>query len=220
MKKTLKIFMGSILAFASISAYAGMSASVTCGPASAGGMPYYTGVGTKPVINITYSTGPDAGTPGLIWIAMSTPDQQAGWAMPFSTGQWEPLQQGGLYPPLGIHADGLPAQLSFELPIPSSNEYSMDTGAVVGYQLGIGHGVLNSGAQNKVSERRNFLNGIREDLIKRGKWSSEYDSDDQFKWALVQKDAMDSGKYAIGLVIPYVNCRPPFHLNDIVPNRP
>ncbi|WP_207002665.1 hypothetical protein [Trinickia mobilis] len=159
--------------------------------------------GTVPVYSETI-TIPEAGQPGLVFVGMYNPAKtQADYLA--QSGAWG-TYQGGLYPPYGRYDAGLPGSVQVLVPLPGNDG---TTNAVLGWTMYVGYGVLTPDAQAQVQARRSALNSMRAQRIAAGTWNAAYDSDDQFKWSLVQKDLTDNGKYHLSLVIPPLNCNPP-----------
>ena len=211
--KMKSIAIAAMLAISTNTAFAAVSAtgSITCG---VGGNPFGYGFGysTTPTINVTLNTGADAGRPGLFWLGVLTPDQQTAFVLPL-TGKWEKYQ-GGLYPPNARYDNGLPGTITVQVPIPPYYEGEFagsqltNTALYQGHTVYVGHGALSPEAVKRVADRRTYLNSIREDRIARGKWSHHYDSDDQYKWALAQKDMTDGPKWGPVVTIPFLDCNP------------
>jgi len=210
-----KIAIACALGFSANAAFGAVSAtaSITCG-AGTNQFGYGFEYSSTPTINVTLNTGADAGKPGLFWLGVLTPDQQTALVLPLN-GRWEKYQ-GGLYPPQSRYDNGLPSTISLQIPVPSYdpengqvfNSSPTTTAQYIGYSVYVGHGALDSKSLKLVADRRAYLDSIREERIAQGRWSHHYDSDDQYKWALAQKDMTDSNKWGAVLSIPFINCQP------------
>ena len=155
-----------------------------------------------PALEVTYSTGADAGTPGLLWVGVLTPDQQGG---AFNTPRgWEPYT-GGLYPFQSRYDGGFPRTIKVTLPFPGQSTTTRD---YIGYTVYTGNGVFSKDMQSKVRERREALNSVKADIVAKGLWRPEFDSDDYHMLALVQQDLTMNKKYGMIYSIPFVDCNP------------
>ncbi|MCW3587400.1 hypothetical protein [Burkholderia cenocepacia] len=143
----------------------------------------------------------EAGQPGLIWVGMHNPGKTAAYLLD-QHGQWQKYD-GGLLPPAGRFDGGLPATMDVDVQLP---EPGPSTNWFVGWEIYEGYGVYTKASQDKVATRRAILNEVKPSRVAEGKWSPEYDSDDRFKWALVQKDMTDNGKYVQVVTIPLIDC--------------
>lgn len=143
----------------------------------------------------------EPGQPGLVWVGMHNPDKTAAYLLTLQ-GSWVQYD-GGLLQPAGRYDGGLPAAFNVDVALPRP---FASTGDFVGWQIYEGHGVYTKDAQDKVATRRSILNEVKPSRVAAGTWNAEYDSDDRVKWALVQKDMTDNGKYIKVLTIPYFSC--------------
>lgn len=191
-----------LLAVVGVAAQAGGSATVTCGNAAPG---VYNN-GQAPVLNISYSTGADAGTPGLFWLGVLTPDKTNGAVMTSDQG-WI-AYQGGLYPFQSRYDGGLPGMISKTFPFPGNSLLTTD---YVGYIVYTGHGAYGGEAKKKVADRRAALNSVKAKLVEKGVWNSEYEGDDRFIWSLIQKDMVDNQKYGSYITVPLIDCTIPVY---------
>jgi len=155
-----------------------------------------------PYLNVAYSTGTDTGTPGLFWLGVVSPDQTSGTALT-STG-WQSYQ-GGLYPFQSRYDNGLPATIKLSIPFPTDSN-TTSTMAFVGYQVYVGHGVYTTAAAQLVAERRSALDFVKPQEVAAGSWSPEYDTDDRYKWSLIQQNMVESKKYGAVYTIPVFDC--------------
>ncbi len=193
-----KIFMTVLLAAAAATAQAGGAAWVTCGYSAQG----VQNTGEAPILHISYSTAGDAGTPGLFYLGVLSPDQKTGAVM---TGQGWTAYQGGLYPFQARYDAGLPGSITFSIPFPG---YDLSTGSWAGYSIYAGHGAFNQQGMQAVQSRRAGLNEMKPIRVKNGTWRAEYDSDEQFILSVIQKNMTDGGKYAALITVPYIDCTP------------
>lgn len=188
--KLLRNFLLISLLSTSAIAHAGGSAKVVCSRFT-------------PALEITYSTGADAGTPGLLWVGVLTTDKSGG---AFHTAKgWEPYN-GGLYPFHSRYDSGLPSIIKVILPFPNNSSYT--TAQYVGYQVYTGNGVYTKDMREQVRERREALNSVKPDIVAKGLWRSEFDSDDYHMMALAQNDLTVNKKYGMIYTIPFVDCNP------------
>lgn len=180
------------------SAHAGGTATVVCSKA---GDSY--GWNPVPVLQVSYNTGADAGTPGLFWLGIISQDQTLGSVL---TPQGWQTYNGGLYPFQARYDGGLLQRITLSIPFPDGVQ---TTAAYVGYSVYTGHGAYSYANRQKVADRRVALNNVKPDMVAKGRWRPEFDSDDTYIWSLIQKDMVDNNKYGAILAIPYVDCTPP-----------
>lgn len=158
---------------------------------------------TTPTFRVTYTTGADAGQPGLFWFGVLSPDQQRGAVLtPYG---WQ-AYQGGNYPFHSRHDGGLRASLTLHVPLPGN---ALTTAEYVGFGVYLGHGVYTATAQQQVASRRASLNRVKPDMVAKGRWRADFDTDDSFIWTMIQKDMTDNGKYGQAYTIPFLDCTPP-----------
>jgi hypothetical protein len=184
------LIIAAALACAALDATASGSASVVCG------------YNQMPMLVVDYATGADAGTPGLIYLGVLSPDRTSGAVM--SEGGWREYR-GGLYPFMSRFDYALPPTFTQTLPFPAG---STSTAAFVGYSVYMGHGAYTSQSKAQVADRRASLDKARPSLIASGAWTSEYSSDDRYIVALTQKNMVDKNKNLLILTIPFVDCNP------------
>lgn len=175
-----------------ISAHAGGTATVVCSKSA----------NPVPLLQVAYNTGSDAGTPGLFWFGVISQDMTLGSVL---TPQGWQNYTGGLYPFQARYDNGLPPTITLTLPFPDGNQ---NTGAYVGYSVYAGQGVYSYAMRQKVADRRAALNNVKPDMVAKGRWRPEFDSDDTYIWSLIQKDMKDNNKYGPVLTIPFVDCTP------------
>lgn len=194
----LKDFIFLACLSASVMAHAGGSAQVVCDQGGISSM----FAKRYPVLEVTYTTGADAGTPGLLWIGVLTPDKEGG---AFSTPNgWIPYK-GGLYPFHARYDKGLPSTATVRIPFPG-RDYS--TVNYIGYTVYTGHGVYTQMMQEQVRERREVVDSTRTEMVEKGLWRAEFDSDEYYMQALVQQDLTINKKYGLVYTIPYIDCNP------------
>jgi hypothetical protein len=176
--------------------------ALTCGVANAGqfvcandGSVHY-----KDVVAVD-----EAGLPGLIWVGMHNPAKTAAYLLDLQGG-WD-AYNGGLLSPAGRYDNGLPGTLVIDVALPPGSTPGT-TDAYVGWQIYEGHGVLTQKSIQQVAQRRQALDAIKPSRVAAGTWPASYDSDDQIKWSLVQKDMTDNGKYVLAMTVPAINCAP------------
>ena len=180
--------------------YGASSASFACPKLSYSSDGSDDAVAKMLVVTVRHEPDPaDTGRPGLIWIALVPPSDSDNTPPVFFTlnQRWESWE-GGLYVPAGRFDDGLPASFSIN---------SLLDRQYIGWSIYSGHGVLTEQAQRIVAARRAILDAQRPKRIAAGPWSASYDSDDQMKWSLVQKDAKDNGKYKSLADVPNLICQ-------------
>lgn len=157
-------------------------------------------IGEKPQISLNYSTGQESGAAGLFWVGVVSPDQKLG---AFLTPKgWVPYE-GGLYPIQARYDGGLPLSISLNIPLPDS---SASTNQWAGYTLYAGHGIYDQDMRQMVIDRRSALQTVKPDMVAKGRWRPEFDSDDHFILTLVQMNMTRNKKYGPVLTIPSVNC--------------
>lgn len=183
------IFLG--LLAASVMSHAAGSARVVCNR-------YY------PALEVTYNTGADAGTPGLLWVGVLTPDQTGGAFYSGKSNGWEPYT-GGLYPFHSRYDGGFPRTIKVTLPFPGQNNTTRE---YIGYSVYAGNGVLTQAMRDQVRDRRDALNSVKADIVAKGMWRAEFDSDDYHTLALVMQDLQANKKYGMIYSIPFVDCNP------------
>lgn len=154
-----------------------------------------------PVLSIVQSSGVDTGTPGLVFVAVRSPDQKLA-AFLGQNGEWLPFE-GGLFPPARIYINGLPGTVS--IPIGSPNGTSTMYN-YVGWEVYVGTGALTASSQNIVRQRRQALDRAKPVLTAKGQWNPAFDDDERIKWSLVQKDMLDGIKYRFVTVVPALSC--------------
>jgi hypothetical protein len=179
------------------SAIAGGQATVAC---SVPGDSF--GPNAVPVLQVSYSTGADAGIPGLFWFGVISQDQTIGSVL---TPQGWQNYYGGLYPFQARYDGGFTSNITLSIPFPDGVQ---TTAAFVGYNVYAGHGIYSTDSREKVVARRASLNSVKPDMVAKGRWRPEFDSDDNFIWSLIQRDMVDNKKYGPILSIPYVDCTP------------
>jgi hypothetical protein len=155
----------------------------------------------RPTLEFKIETGKDAGKPGLLWIAAHTPDRKFGYFLTMD-GTWSQYT-GGLYPPYVLFNKGIPSSFPITLQLPQSfNTHS--TEAYLNWEIYAGYGNFEDTAETMVKKRREIVEQSRS----KGTLPPDtaYNSDEIFKWSLVQKDAVDNGKYFRITIVPLMDC--------------
>lgn len=190
-----------MMVIASAGAQASTTASITCGTAARS----VRNNGQPAVLNLSYQTGADTGTPGLFWIGIISPDEKLGSVL--TSNGWADYQ-GGLYPFQSRYDRGLPGKISMAIPFPNN---AQSTAGYVGYKIYVGHGAYDEKARQGVAARRAALNSAKANLVAVGKWHAELESDERHIWALIQRDMEKNEKYGAVLTVPSVDCTLPSH---------
>lgn len=189
--RTLVIYLPLLVSFTA--AYGGGTAAVVCSSSGPGS-------GSVPVLQVAYTTGGDAGTPGLFWLGILSQDQTIGATL---TPQGWQTYDGGLYPFQSRYDAGLPPTIVHSVPFPPGVQNTLQ---YVGYNVYSGHGVYSVDMRKKVADRRASLNVVKPEMVAKGRWRPEFDSDDHFIWTLIQKDMTDNRKFGPLLAIPFLEC--------------
>ena len=201
MKLKLNFFSISMIALSLSAVNAGaasVSATITCGNANVGVLAN----DMPPQLNLTYYPE-DAGTPGIFWIGVLSPDKKTGAAL--TQSGWVAYQTG-MYPYYQAYRGGLPGSISVSIPMPDG---SLTTGSYVDYGVYVGHGAYTAQDQSKVAERRKLLAELKPKRLAAGTWSPIYDDDDRYIYSLVQKNMLDYVKHGLALTVPNMNCQRP-----------
>lgn len=177
------------------SANAQSSASIVCGSDSRNWK-------SVPVLNISYSTGADENKPGLFWFGIISEDQTTGMVL---TSQGWQGYQGGLYPFHSRYDNGLTSVINISIELPNG---TTNTASLVGYVVYAGHGVYAQDSRQKVIGRRSVLDSAKADLVAKGRWLVQYETDENYILSLVQRDMVNNRKYGPVFTIPYVDCEP------------
>jgi hypothetical protein len=184
-----RILFGAVLLAAAMTAKA-QSVSLVC-------------VGFTPTLQVNAAMGADAGQPGLFWLALGSQGLSVADYVDLN-GQWESYQ-GGLFPPTVRYDAGLPTAVQMSVPLPGS---PTNTSNFIGWIVGVGEGILTPASQQLVAQRRQSLNSAKAVEVAAGGWDASYDSDDQYKLALIQTDMQSNKKYQQALTIPFLDCNP------------
>ena len=157
--------------------------------------------GTTPKLTMTYSSGADAGLPGLQYLGLLSPDQG-------SAGFWDLNDvgvpyTGGLAIPNRRYDNGLPATMNIVRAFPG-----MDTLGYAGWTLYVGHGAVTQQDLALVKTRRDTLNKAKPARVAAGTWNPAYDDDEHYLRALVERNMRQNNKYHAVMTIPAVDCRP------------
>jgi len=181
------LFLCLSMCLGAVSAHAGGSATVTCGDSPVG--VHYTG--EPPVININYSPGRDAGSSGLFYVGVLTPQ---GNQKAFYSGSGWIAAGGGLFPFHSRHDGGLPPSIRAKVPFPGEG---LTTAAYQGYEIYAGHGVLSSTDRAKVNETNALYQQANQPRADGGLLHMQ---------TLVQMDLTGKRKYNSMVVIPFIDC--------------
>lgn len=146
---------------------------------------------------------PAAGQPGAVFVGAHDPGKREAYFL--TPRGWE-RYEGGLYGVYQRFDEGLPAALPLQSLLPKG--ISWTSREVVDWSIYIGFGVLTPEAQDMVKSRREALNELKPQRVAEGRWDANYDSDDQFKWALVQRNMVDNSLYQMSVdKVPLLYCR-------------
>lgn len=158
-------------------------------------------VGEAPYLVDSYRL-PAQGQPGAVFVGAHDPGERTAY---FLTGSGWERYDGGLFPIYRRFDGGLPAEVSIQtlLPMASDNTVPLEN-----WSIYIGYGILTPSAIDMIKTRRDALNELRPQRVAEGTWNPSYDSDDQFKWALVHKNLVDNNQYLKAIPqIPLLFCR-------------
>lgn len=157
-----------------------------------------------PSLNVSYAPGTDAGQPGLFFFGLLAADQSQGMLM---TPQGWTAYSSGLFPFQARYDNGFPGSVSVTVPLPLAAGV-MNTRSLVGYTVYAGHGAYTAKAQQMVANRRAMLSAVKAQRVAAGTWRSDYDTDDQYIYANIQKDMVDNKKFGLFLTVPFFDCTP------------
>nr|WDE72647.1 hypothetical protein [Cupriavidus gilardii] len=157
--------------------------------------------GQWPMLTMTYSTGADAGSPGLLYLGLLAPSQGEGgfWDLN-DVGQ---PYTGGLAIPNRRYDAGLPATISIKRPFPEQDTYRFQ-----GWTVYVGHGALTQQDMALVKQRRETLAAAKPARVAAGTWNPAYDDDEQYMRALVERNMRKNNKYHAVTTVPALDCRP------------
>lgn len=155
-----------------------------------------------PVLLVSYSTGADANKPGLFWFGVISENQTTGSVL--TTQGWQDYH-GGLYPFHSRYDNGLASVINFSIPLPSG---ATNTASLAGYSVYAGHGIYSQESRQKVINRRSVLDSAKANLVAKGRWLPQYETDENYIWSLTQRDMVNNKKYGPYLTIPYIDCEP------------
>lgn len=159
--------------------------------------------GTTPMLQINASMGADTGQPGIFWLGLGSQSLSVADYVD-QTGNWQSYQSG-LFPPTNVYQNGLPPIVQMSVPFPGQ---PTSTAGYVGWIVGVGEGVLTPASQQLIAQRRAALNSAKNVEMAAGGWNAAYESDDQYKLALVQTDMTANKKYQQVLTVPFLDCTP------------
>lgn len=152
---------------------------------------------TRSVAKITFNlqVGADAGTPGLVYVAVHD-DLQTRAAFFSMDGGWEEYL-GGTMPIFMVMREGL-QDMTIEVP------FGMRAAGFQGYSLYVGYGLYLPGMEQEVEKRRIGIAKVREKFPDR----QVYDpGDDYVRRLLVEREMKDSERYVKVADITSISCR-------------
>ncbi|CAB3919601.1 Uncharacterised protein [Achromobacter xylosoxidans] len=158
-------------------------------------------IGEAPYLVENYRL-PTQGQPGAVFVGAHDPGERIAY---FLTGSGWERYDGGLFPIYRRFDGGLPAEVPVRTLLPLASD---NTAPVENWSIYIGYGILTPAAMDMIKTRREALNELRPQRVAEGTWNPSYDSDDQFKWALVHKNLVDNSQYLKAIPqIPLMFCR-------------
>ena len=180
-----KVISGLLVAILTTGVQAGGTVSVTCGKAPVG----VHNNGELPMVNVSYTTGGDAGLPGQLWLGVLTPDQDKGAVL--ASHEWTAYLGGDLLPHASYEG-GLPRVITLSVPFPSNGRF--DTSGFIGYRIHVGHGAYTKQAQQAVASRRSTIG------------ASSHETNDGQIATLIQRNMVENKKFGALLTVPYIDC--------------
>jgi len=151
----------------------------------------------------------DVGLPGAIWLGIEDPTAPGYPAAFLTPSGWVTWTTGGF--PTYLETPALGQTFSYSSCIPNSptgGGCASTSGNVVGWKVYAGYGVLTQENQTLIQRRRASLDAAKPWLQQKGKWRADYEDDQAFRNALVQKSA-NEGRWGPALTIPLIYCTPP-----------
>lgn len=194
----LKHLLFALPLFAAASAHSAGTVQVTCGPPSKG----HLLAKAVPTITVSYRFEHDTGIPGGFYFGALSSDEQS--IAVYGASGWQ-AYEGGLYPLYSRHWGGFPSQITFSVQLPNN---AMSTREYEGYKLFAGHGRYTDSDKQRVAERRAMLNAQKADFVQKGRWRTEYDSDDSYILSIIHNDMIKNETLKQIGVIPFVSCDP------------
>lgn len=151
----------------------------------------------------------DVGLPGAIWVGIEDPGVSGYPAAFLTPSGWVAWTTGGF--PTYVETPALGSTFSYAACIPNSPTgwgCASTSGNFLGWKVYAGYGVLTPEHQTLIQKRRASLDAAKPWLQQKGKWRADYEDDQAFRNALIQKSAND-GRWGESLTIPFINCTPP-----------
>jgi len=151
----------------------------------------------------------DVGLPGAIWVGIEDPSAPGYPAAFLTPGGWMAWTTGGF--PTYVETPALGSTFSYTACIPYSHTgggCALTSGHFLGWKVYAGYGVLTPEHQTLIQKRRASLDAAKPWLQQQGKWRADYEDDQAFRHALVQKSA-NEGRWGPALTIPLIDCTPP-----------
>jgi hypothetical protein len=151
----------------------------------------------------------DMGLPGAIWVGIEYPEAPGTPAAFLTPSGWVAWTTGGF--PTYVETPALGSTFSYSACIPVSpagGGCASTSGNFLGWKVYAGYGVLTPEHQTLIQKRRASLDAAKPWLQQKGKWRADYEDDQAFRNALVQKSAND-GRWGEALTIPFISCTPP-----------
>jgi hypothetical protein len=151
----------------------------------------------------------DVGLPGAIWIGIEDPGAPGTPAAFLTPSGWVVWTTGGFPTYAETPAIGSTFSYSACIPaLPTGGGCAATSADFVGWKVYAGYGVLTPEHQALIGRRRASLDLAKPWLQQKGKWRADYEDDQAFRNALVQKSAND-GRWGQALTIPFISCTPP-----------
>lgn len=151
----------------------------------------------------------DVGLPGAIWVGIEDPGTPGTPAAFLTPSGWVAWTTGGF--PTYVETPAIASTFSYSACIPSSpagGGCASTSGNFLGWKVYAGYGVLTPEHQTLIQKRRASLDAAKPWLQQKGKWRADYEDDQAFRNALVQKSA-NEGRWGPALTIPLIDCTPP-----------
>lgn len=151
----------------------------------------------------------DIGLPGAIWVGIEDPSAPGYPAAFLTPGGWVAWTTGGF--PTYVETPALGSTFSYSACIPNSAtgvDCASTSGHFLGWKVYAGYGVLTPEHQTLIQRRRASLDAAKPWLQQKGKWRADYEDNQAFRNALVQKSA-NEGRWGPALTIPLIDCTPP-----------
>jgi hypothetical protein len=151
----------------------------------------------------------DVGLPGAIWVGIEDPQAPGTPAAFLTPSGWVAWTTAGF--PTYVETPAIGSTFSYSACIPASptgGGCAATSANLVGWKVYAGYGVLTPEYQTLIQKRRASLNAAKPWPQQKGKWRADYEDDQPFRDAQVQKSAND-GRWGEALTIPFIDCTPP-----------